>query len=397
MYILSQYFIIIFSRSYLSFSLEKENAKRFSGSDDKTFSIIYKIEEVKNSENIPNAYIGEFAALRGEKEVLVFPFCCFEIVDITKSTLAFIHYEITLKYLGNYSDYIKEKLGNNFYDKIQVTNFSYELMTTRILKAQNIFTTWEKKEELNIKLDKIYFFLENTTDCIGTQNNDIIVYNLFLFKIKQRIRIHQDKITDIKKLNANRICSCSKDGTIKVIKFNENNSEFNQIYSMQLNQNYAIHIIFLFSEEIFFIDKENNISFFALKEKDNTYKEITKEEDKILSNMKYLNGKIVYITENPQGKKLIKFIDSQKKEKEQNCVRIEEKEIKLKVLGLFTFQEFILVAYDYRIDYINFQKWTYKVRSFRFFDFEITNMVILSNDKIILGLYDYEKKEAIIR
>ena len=114
--------------------------------------------------------------------------------------------------------------------------------------------------------------------------------------------------------------------------------------------------------------------------------------------MKLSPGKIIYMTENNEGKKMINFINSKNKIKEEDNIKIiEEKKQKLKVIDLLIFHEYIVVGYDYRIDFIYYQKKPFIVRSLKFFDFEITHLIILSNDRIILGLYDSEQNEAIIR
>ena len=178
---------IIFSRSFLSFSLTRDNAYKFKGANSKTFSILYTLENIRNQNNnqnyIPNAYMEEFSASNDEEEVLVFPFSCFEIIKIQEVKKNKIDYEINLKYLGNYSNVFKEQFGNNFLDKIQISNFSLELLNSGILNIKNIFTTWEQKEETKIKFDKICFLLENNSDCLCYKNNEIFVFNIYFSRI----------------------------------------------------------------------------------------------------------------------------------------------------------------------------------------------------------------------
>ena len=395
--------IIIFSRSFLSFTNDIDNAKRFIEFEENTYSILYILEKFDNNneediEIIPNALIEDLSALKEEKEVLVFPFSCFEIVDIKETNFGKINYIIRLKYLSNYSKSMKEKFGNNFFDKVQSSNFSQELLSSGILKIQNSFTFWEKLEESRIELDKICFLLDNKGDCLSFLNSEIMVINIYLTTIKQKINIHKDKILDISKFTFNRICSCSKDNTIKIIQLTENNTNFKNLYNIDLNQKYAVQIKFLYNEDIIFLDNMNNITFYTLKEKEYIYDKQIKEENTVITKMKLSPGKIIYMTENNEGKKMINFINSKNKIKEEDNIKIiEEKKQKLKVIDLLIFHEYIVVGYDYRIDFIYYQKKPFIVRSLKFFDFEITHLIILSNDRIILGLYDSEQNEAIIR
>ena len=394
--------IMVFSRSFLSFTMDKEQAYKFKGVNKYTFSVLYIIEEIpnyiENKENlISNAIIERFSASKSEKEVLVFPFTCFEIVNIKEIKKKKIDYEIRLKYLGNYSKYIKEQFGTNFFDKIQISNFSQELIDSGIANIKNFFSTWEQRKEIKIKLDKICFLLDIKEDCVSFLNNEIIIFNIYSSRIKQKINIHKDQILDIVKLKYNRICSCSKDRTIRIMQLIENHTKYIELNQINLNNYYAVQIKFLFDENIVLVDNINNISFFSLKDKKYDYDNHIKEENNILVMKELCNNKIVYISENKEGNKFINFIDIKKRIKEENKILIEEKEQKLKVIDLLVFCDYIIIAYDCRIDIINYLKKSLNIKSLKFFDFEITNIMILSCNRIILGLYDSKAKESIIR
>ena len=384
--------------------MNKNATNNFKGADKDTFCILYIIEEIKDIENIKNkisnVIVGDISKFEKEQEVLVFPFTCFEIVNIKEIKNNKIDYEIYLKYLGNYSKLIKEQFDTNFFDRIEVSNFSQELIESGIIENLNFFLSWEKRKEIIINLDTIYFFLDANEDCICSSNNEIIILNVITLKTKQKIKIHKDKILDIKKLTSNRISSCSKDGKIKIFKIKENNYSYEILNTICMNMNYAVKIFFSSKEDILCYDFSNNILFYTLKE--NKYvNEIDKcfsEVGQILIMKKLINDNIVYITEDSEGNKIVKFIDiSQKIKDYNNYYQIEEKNKKLKVMDLFVFYDYLIIGYDYRIDIINYLKKPFITKSLEYFNFLITNIIKLSSNRIILGLYDSKNKESIIR
>ena len=397
--------MITYSRSFLSFSMGAKSAEHFKGSDKNTFCILYIIEEIKDAQNlkniISNVIMTDISKYAEEKEVLVFPFSCFEILEIKEIKADDIDYEIHLKYLGNYSQLIKDQFSTNFFDKIQISTFSEELIDSNALTIKNFYSKWENDCIYNIKLDKICFFLDGKEDLICISNNDIIIFNINISKIKQIIKIHQKKILDIYKLPYNRICSCSEDNTIKIIELKENNTKYFEEYNKNLGEKYAVQINFLDNFDLCFIDNTNNIAFFEFQKTENryeyNYKCIIQEKNKILK-MKILNnGKIVYINENQEGNKFINFINIREKKKEENTIQIEETEEKLKFIDLLLFSDYIIIVFNHRIDIINSQINPCIIKSLKYFTFEITNITKLSSNRIILGAYDSDKKESIIR
>ena len=281
-----------------------------------------------------------------------------------------------------------------------MSNFSQELIETGIVNDLKCFLSWEEKKEINLELEKICFFLDGEEDCVSFSKNDIFIFNINSLKIKQKIKIHNDQILDIVKLTRNRICSCSKDGSIQILEIIENNNKYEIKNKLQLYNDYAIQILFSSKENILFYNNSNNFIFYYLR--DNKYikdddKFFHEVEGKILLMRQLIDDKIMYITENPGGNKLIKFIDLDKKRKERDFIGIEEKNKKLKVIDLLIFYDYIIIGYDYRVDVIYYIQKPFEIKSFEYFDFLITNIIVLNSNRIILGLYDSEKKESIIR
>ena len=206
--------------------------------------IIQKINNIDDIENkVSNADIRDFSNLSEENEVLLFPFSCFEIIDIKKMNLDY-DYEIHLKYLGSYSEYIEKKFDINFFDKIQLSNFSEELLKSGILKIHNFFATWLEKKKFEIKVNEICFLLEGEEDCISFRKNEIIVFSIYLWEIKQTINIHEDEILNVAKITFNRIISSSKDGKVKIVKMHENNTKSEVIYDIDLKKNMLLKFYF---------------------------------------------------------------------------------------------------------------------------------------------------------
>ena len=411
--------VIVFSRCFLSFSIERRIAEKFAkASDGDTYSILYIIEKIKNIENngsnISNADIQKFSNFSNEKEILIFPFTCFEIVKIVKiinnpgnNNKKKIDYEIHLKYLGNYSHYIEDQFGNNFFDKIQISKFSEELINSGIVKAHNFISTWIKKKNLEIKLDKICFFLDGEEDCIGYLKNEIIVLNIISLKVK-KVLCFEYEILNIIKLPSNKICSSFTDKTIRIIQFTDNNTNFIQLKTIKI---YAKKILYLYDETILCLDYINTFIKYDINTKiASNFIQLFYEKNKILEIEKLNEEKIIYVIEkNKENKKRyvlkIDYIYSGKEKTEKHiekkgCKKTirEDEENKLKFIDLVLFNDYILICFNSCIDIFKYKdEICNNIITFDHFDYEITKMLVLSSDRIILGFYDSIRRESILR
>ena len=396
--------VIAFSRSFLSFSIDEKRAKKFAGINncENTYTILYIIEENQNignnGTNITNADLQKFSFFPSEKEILIFPFTCFEIVKIEKIDeieQKKIDYIIYLKYLGNYSHFIEKNLGDNFFDKIQISKFSEELIGSGIVKAHDVISSWIKKKTYNIKLDKICFVLDDEEDCICISKTDIIVFNIYSHTIKIIKNIHNEEILDIIKLPSNRICSSSKDKTIKINKFSENNTKCEEIKSIDL---YAIKLLFLHDEHILSLDETNFFRIHDLKQESFYHIDLLRENNKIVLLKKLKEDKLIYVNENDIGNKYINFINLKNKEKEKDSIQIkEDKEEDLIFIYIVLFNDYLLICFNSYIDIYSFIEKKEKIRTFDYFDYEITNILVLSHNSIILGFYDHIRKNSTMR
>ena len=124
---------IIYSRSFFSFSLNLSVAKRF---EKNTILIINNFYSNANG----MAEISEFSVFKNEKEVLVFPFSCFEIKEmkVEEKTIFFKkkkYYMIYLDYLGKYEKLFKgEDLKNLVKFIPKDSQLSSQILATEIMK-----------------------------------------------------------------------------------------------------------------------------------------------------------------------------------------------------------------------------------------------------------------------
>jgi hypothetical protein len=193
--------------------------------------------------------------------------------------------------------------------------------------------------------------------------------------------------------------STSKDGIIKIIKLYENNKKYKVVSYITLNNIYAFNILFLYNEDILFVDNKFNLNFY--KNNNNNYiydHQINTKENKILIIKELINEKIIYISEEMTGNKFINIFNLKEKIEENNIKKIEvENWRNLKVIDLLVFDYYIIIGYDFRIDIYNYEDEAFKIKSLEYFDFKLTNIIILSDNRIILGLFDSKKNESIIR
>ena len=101
---------LIYSRTYLSFSIDKNISIKFLKNIKNTKKVLFQIENnLINKKNniISNANLYNISLFQNEKEILFFPFSSFIIKNI-KLEIDGIYY-INLLYLGIYEDIIKKK------------------------------------------------------------------------------------------------------------------------------------------------------------------------------------------------------------------------------------------------------------------------------------------------
>ncbi len=84
--------------------------------------------------------------------------------------------------------------------------------------------------------------------------------------------------------------------------------------------------------------------------------------------------------------------------KEENQIRIhKENNQNIIFINLLIFNDYIILGFNQRIDIINYKDKNIYIKSLKYFDFEIKQIISLSSNRIILGFHDPKNKDSIIR
>ena len=136
--------VIVFSKTFLSFSEDKNEALKFcEETNDSKIGILYIIENNNNNLHESNANIQNFSVFPNEKEILFFPGSSFIIKDIKNMNNNQI--EITLNYNGKF----KEKYSLIFEDQEKINNLIYNNIFTKNVAGEKL--TFLKKGKYLVK------------------------------------------------------------------------------------------------------------------------------------------------------------------------------------------------------------------------------------------------------
>ena len=172
---------ICYNKAFFSTSLNRETAISFFGKPKEdelnVLFVIKKINEL-DLENATNVDVQEFSDF-DEKEILFFPFSCFEIINFSKKIEKEKEfYEINLSYIGKYKNQIKEIEQQ---EKIPENNFTKNILESNVLE----------KLEMNKESNKIKFGFELRKYIPPElkQSYIIAVYDITLQDINKKIQI----------------------------------------------------------------------------------------------------------------------------------------------------------------------------------------------------------------
>ena len=106
--------VLYYSKSFLSFSKVKKEALDFliNGGYD-LIIILFKLKKPKKDNFfLTNIDIESFSSIKEEREVLLLPLSCFEIINISskKKNNSMEYIEVKLQYLENYEEDIKKQI-----------------------------------------------------------------------------------------------------------------------------------------------------------------------------------------------------------------------------------------------------------------------------------------------
>ena len=122
-------FALIYCKSFMSFSLERNVALNFMNNknpNEKNIRVLYILESksILDKKNATNADLDGISYFENEKEILLFPFSFYEISNIVKKNN---YYEIYLSYLAKYKELFKINNQTLLYNTIFKSKFVKEL------------------------------------------------------------------------------------------------------------------------------------------------------------------------------------------------------------------------------------------------------------------------------
>ena len=150
--------LFFFSKNFLSFSKTKHIAHSFLNNDNKSVTVLFILEEPKDKDFfLTNLDIESLSAIPSEKEVLMLPLTCFEIVKIDdEDTYKNVKYrKIYLKYLDKYQKSIIEKIDylKESQNEIELKKFFENSMKN--LFGQIVKKCYDKNNKITTKYCKI--------------------------------------------------------------------------------------------------------------------------------------------------------------------------------------------------------------------------------------------------
>jgi hypothetical protein len=154
--------LFYFSKNFLSFSKDEKVAKSPQFLNNKnhgtTITVLFVIEKCKNEKyfitNIDTESISNF---QSEKEVLILPLTCFEVIKIgEEEKYGEVKYrKIYLSYLDKYLDKITETINdlNSKPDKTEIDEFFTKSVNSKF--GKNFISCYDKKEKLSLNYCKM--------------------------------------------------------------------------------------------------------------------------------------------------------------------------------------------------------------------------------------------------
>ena len=339
---------IVFSKSFLSFSKEKEIAENYLNNENKNkklSKVLYILEKNDNIDYSLSTHgdIEKISFYPNEKEVLFFPFSSFEIKYINEFNInGEKRYEINLLYLGKYLKEIEnDKSITEKENIIPESEFKKQILEFGLIQPEKIinintkklfidYKQYKKDIDDNIFINNKNIFVNNNNIINGNSlfvnnnlfgnndNDDNILFdnnnnnNLFCNNDNNDDNILFDNKLTNKINNYNKIIN--KDTNI--INNNINNNKFNSLDNYIIGEFEFVNNSFLMNEGNHIINSfeesyrsQYNHYYERNEEKENEYE--IKENIEIFINDKKIDFSYYYDFEE-EGKYIIKYIFKKK-------------------------------------------------------------------------------------
>ena len=229
--------VIVFSKTFLSFSKSKEVAEEFlkyQNDDNKLNKILFILENENNLDYSlsTHADIEKISYIPKEKEVLFFPFSSFEIKEIKEDNN---RYEMYLKYLGKY---LKELEKNEDDNIIPNSEFQKQMIEFGLIeKVKGKVTSkfiLEKYIQYKNEINNINYIIGELKIGVKDLNKDIRLINSYDQYNKRK-----------KNNNVNDIYKNEKEIIENIeIKINDETIPFSYFFKFQKNGEYTIKYSF---------------------------------------------------------------------------------------------------------------------------------------------------------
>ncbi len=200
--------IVVFSKAFLSFSEDENEARKFCGhSDDKKIGILFILENNDINSHQSNANIQNFSVFPNEKEILFFPGTSFiikEIRDIDDNKI-----ELVLNYNGKFKEKYKliyddnEKINNLIKNNILTKNIAGEelkflkggkyLMLELLEKGELLGLVYKGKD---LEKDEIVAIKEIDVKYNNQLEKQVFAYKFISEKIKYSCKYRDHFKTD---------------------------------------------------------------------------------------------------------------------------------------------------------------------------------------------------------
>ena len=172
---------ICYNKAFLSSSLDRLIAFSFMiqsklKGNARHVLYVFKKGDQLDKENATNADIQEFSSIKGEREILFFPYSCFEITEVKEMKEGkYEFFEIYLNYLGKYKTQINKS------EKIPENDFTKAILSSNILEKNEM-----NKESNKTKFD---FNIEKYITPNLKESYIIAVYDITNDDINKKIQI----------------------------------------------------------------------------------------------------------------------------------------------------------------------------------------------------------------